>query len=147
MRDVKYLFAYTIPLSAFASFASTGIWTYSAVFYAFLVLPILDVVTGEKTENLKEDDVAYKKTKWIFDAMLYLNVPIVFGLLAYGLHKVQTVEFATYEWVGLALSGGILLASCKMVWDLSKNVPMVFRSPGKVLIKLFHFMFNSKCHF
>ena len=76
MRDFKYLFAYTIPLSAFASFASTGIWTYSAVFYAFLVLPILDVMTGEKTENLKEDDVAYKKTKWIFDAIGAPSEPV-----------------------------------------------------------------------
>ena len=39
------------------------------------------------------------------------------------------------------------LTFCKMVRDLSRSVPMVFRSPGKVLIKLFHFIFNSKCHF
>ncbi len=34
-----------------------------------------------------------------------------------------------------------------MVWDLSRSVPMVFRSPGNTLINLFHFIFNSKCHF
>ena len=45
MKDFKYLFAYTIPLSSFFSFHSSGIWTYSAVFYAFLVIPILDVLT------------------------------------------------------------------------------------------------------
>ena len=111
VRDFRYLFAYTIPLSALVSFASTGIWTYSAVFYAFLVLPLLDVATGQTTENLEEEDVTYKKTKWIFDVMLYLNVPLVFGLLAYALHTVQTGDFATYEWIGLALSGGILLAT------------------------------------
>jgi alkane 1-monooxygenase len=38
-------------------------------------------------------------------------VPIVFGLLAYALHTVQAGNFATYEWVGLVLSGGILLAT------------------------------------
>ena len=111
LKDLKYLFAYTIPLSAFASFASTGLWTYSAVFYAFLVIPILDVITGETTDNLEKEDVDYKKTKWIFDAMLYLNVPIVFGLLAYGLYTVQTGSHETYEMVGLLLSGGILLAT------------------------------------
>ena len=34
-----------------------------------------------------------------------------------------------------------------MAQDLSKSVPMVFRSLGKPLIKLFHLLFNSKCHF
>ena len=34
-----------------------------------------------------------------------------------------------------------------MVWDLSRSVPMVFRSPGNTLINLFHLLFNSKCHF
>ena len=40
-----------------------------------------------------------------------------------------------------------ILKVCRMAQDLSKSVPMVFRSPGKALIKLFHFIFNSKCHF
>ena len=40
-----------------------------------------------------------------------------------------------------------VLKVCRMAQDLSKSVPMVFRSPGKVLIKLFYFIFNSKCHF
>ena len=39
------------------------------------------------------------------------------------------------------------LTFCKMTRDLSKSVPMVFRTPEMVLIKLFHFIFNSKCHF
>ena len=34
-----------------------------------------------------------------------------------------------------------------MVWDLSRSVPRVFRSPGTPLINLFRFIFNSKCHF
>ncbi len=38
------------------------------------------------------------------------------------------------------------LKICFMVWDLSRSVPMVFRSPGNPLIKLFHLSFNSKCH-
>ena len=40
-----------------------------------------------------------------------------------------------------------LLKICFMVWDLSRSVPMVFRTPGNPLINLFHFICNSKCHF
>ena len=111
MKDFKYLFAYTIPLSSFFSFHSSGIWTYSAVFYAFLVIPILDVLTGESKDNLSEEDANYKKTKWIFDLMLYLNVPIVFSLLFILFSNFQSNNYESFEIVGLILSCGILLAT------------------------------------
>ena len=48
MRDLKYLFAYTVPISVYISFISTGIWTYSAVVYVFLIIPLLDLILGEE---------------------------------------------------------------------------------------------------
>ena len=81
MKDIKYLFAYTVPLAAYMSFMGTGIWTYALVIYAFIFIPFLDVVTGEGDRNLSDDDAQYKKTKWIFDWMLYVNLPLGFGLL------------------------------------------------------------------
>ena len=39
------------------------------------------------------------------------------------------------------------LKICFMVWDLSRSVPRVFRSPGNPLIKLFYFIFNSNATF
>ena len=38
MRDLKYLFAYTIPVSAYLSFMSFGAGTYAAVIYAFIII-------------------------------------------------------------------------------------------------------------
>lgn len=111
MKDLKYLFAYTVPLSVYISFASSGIWTYSAVLYVFLILPVLDILTGETTTNLSPEDVSYKKTKWIFDLMLYLNVPIVFGLLFTILNKIENNSYEAYELIGLVFSAGILLAT------------------------------------
>ena len=40
-----------------------------------------------------------------------------------------------------------VLKSCFMVWEPSRSVRMMFRSPGNPLINLFHLLFNSKCHF
>ena len=77
MKDLKYLFAYTIPVAVCVSFVSYGLWTYSAIFYVFLILPVLDILTGETRKNMSSKEASYKKTKWIFDLMLYLNAPIV----------------------------------------------------------------------
>ena len=111
MKDLKYLLAYTVPLSAYVSFESTGIWTYSAVFYAFIVLPILDVLAGESATNLDHDTAEEKNRMWMFDLMLYANVPLVFGLMAYFFVQLQSHTYATFELVGLLLSAGILLAT------------------------------------
>jgi len=55
MRDLKYLFAYTVPLSAYISFESFGLGTYTAVLYAFVILPLLDVLTGKTATNLSAE--------------------------------------------------------------------------------------------
>ncbi len=81
MKDLKYLFAYTVPISVYISFMSTGIWTYSTVFYVFILLPILDFLLGESKENFSKEDASHQNKKWIFDIMLYFNIPIIFGLL------------------------------------------------------------------
>ena len=111
MKDLKYLFAYTVPAAAFFSFQSTGIWTYSLVFYAFLVIPLLDVIAGESQKNLLSEDASYKKTKWVFDLMLYINLPLVFGLLFFVFFNVFTRDYSLLEYVGLSLSAGIFLAT------------------------------------
>jgi len=142
MKDLKYLFAYTVPLAAWWSFESHGIWTFSAVFYAFIVIPFLDVITGEGDRNLSEDEAQYKKTKWIFDAMLYLNVPIVFGLLGLVLSNVHSEVYATHELVGLALSSGILLATngINVAHELGHRAPYAERFLSKLLYLLCLYM-------
>jgi len=111
VKDLKYLFAYTVPVSAFISFSSFGIGTYTAIFYAFIVLPILDVALGKSSENLSEKKRESKKVDKVFDWMLYINLPIVYLLMLYGFNKVATTDYTTVEMIGLCLSGGILLAT------------------------------------
>jgi alkane 1-monooxygenase len=135
MKDLKYIFAYTIPASAYFSFISSGIWTYSTVFYAFLAIPILDILTGESKENLSEEDASYKKTKWIFDLMLYFNIPIVFGLLFIFYSNIQLNDYSTFEIVGLVLSVGILLATngINVAHELGHRTPYFERFFSKML--------------
>ena len=111
MKDLKYLFAYTIPLSALVSFQSAGVACYTTVFYAFIILPLLDVVTGETKTNFSQEEAKIKKVNKVFDIMLYLNLPIIFSLLFLLFFNVNENSYENYELVGLCLSGGILLAT------------------------------------
>ena len=111
MKDLKYIFAYTVPLSAYFTFTATGIGCYTTVFYAFIGIPLLDIFAGQTKTNLSKEKALTQKTKWVFDLMLYLNLPLVFGLLFLALTKIQTTDYAIYELTGIALSAGILLAT------------------------------------
>jgi len=52
--------------------------------------------------------VSNKLKRKIFDWLLYLNLPIVFGLLIFGLFTISTNSLETYEFVGLVFSVGIV---------------------------------------
>ncbi|MGB2460577.1 MAG: alkane 1-monooxygenase, partial [Flavobacteriaceae bacterium] len=135
MKDLKYLFAYTVPLAAFISFASTGIGTYAAVIYAFVVLPFLDVVLGKNTTNLDDEARKSKAINTLFDWMLYFNLPIVFGLMSYCLFQVTTQSYTTSEWIGLSLSAGILLATngINVAHELGHRQSFLERTMSKIL--------------
>ena len=135
MNDLKYLFAYTVPVAAYIAFESTGIGCYAAVFYAFFVLPVLDVVTGETQTNISKEAVLSKKNKRVFDWMLYLNLPIVFGLLFLVFTKIQATEYALYELIGMGLSAGILLATngINVAHELGHRKPYFERFMSKLL--------------
>ena len=135
MKELKYLFAYTVPLAAFISFASTGIGTYSAVIYAFVVLPFLDVIFGKNTTNLDEESLKNKAINRLFDWMLYFNLPIVFGLMSYCLFQVTTNSYTISEWIGLSLSAGILLATngINVAHELGHRLSYFERAMSKTL--------------
>ena len=135
MKDLKYLFAYTVPISVYISFISTGIWTYSAIFYVFLLIPLLDFLFGETEKNLSNNDASYLNKKWIFDIMLYFNVPIIFGLLYVIFSLFQVNNYSTFETIGLALSTGILLATngINVAHELGHRKPYFERLLSKLL--------------
>ena len=47
MSDLKYLFAYSIPLATLLSVFSSGMLTYSAPIYAFIVIPLLELLLND----------------------------------------------------------------------------------------------------
>ncbi len=135
MRDLKYLFAYTVPVSTLISFSSFGLGTYTAVFYAFVVLPVLDVVLGSDDTNLSEKRVETKKINKIFDWMLYVNLPIVYCLMIYGFTRVFNNNYSLFEMIGVCLSAGILLATngINVAHELCHRKKYFERAIGKAL--------------
>lgn len=111
MSDLKYLFAYSVPLMAMVSVSSSGWMTFAAPIYTFVFIPFLELL-------LKDYDVVYTEAQkekrlnnFIFDWLLYLNIPLVFVILGYGLYALTSAPLLGFEYIGIVLSLGILLAT------------------------------------
>ncbi|MBR98549.1 MAG: alkane 1-monooxygenase [Flavobacteriaceae bacterium] len=113
MRDIKYLLAYTGPLSAIIALYFQGILSYSTLFYAFLMVPILELIIDNQ-----QDDHEYNETEKqmrlknkFFDLILYFNLPLTFGVLFWGFSEISSQSLEMYEIIGLTVSLGIVLSS------------------------------------
>ena len=111
LDDLKYLFAYTIPLSTFIAIFSNGILTFATPIYAFILIPILEIIMKEYDTIYDENQKKKRLSNYIFDILLYLNIPFVFFLLFYGLFNLTNTPLVLFEKVGIISSLGILLAT------------------------------------
>lgn len=111
MKDLKYFCAYTIPIAALIGLWLEGIYTYLTPIYAFGFIPLLELFTSASTSNTGDTEKDSLTKKRIFDWMLYVNLPIIYGVLAITLYRATTVSLQTYELVGIIISTGIVLGT------------------------------------
>jgi alkane 1-monooxygenase len=109
MKDLKYLAAFSIPIVCFFGLLLKTYWVWTTPVFAFVCIPVLELIFPVDTDNLKPEEVDSKLKRGLFDWLLYLNLPLVFGLVIYVLFIVSHETLATYEFVGLIFSVGIVL--------------------------------------
>jgi len=109
MKDFKYLVAFSIPITAFASIYFRGVWSFSTPIFAFILLPILELIMPIDNKNLDAIESENKLKNKLFDWLLYLNLPLTYGILCFALFTITNHSLQPYETVGLVLSTGIVL--------------------------------------
>jgi alkane 1-monooxygenase len=109
MKNYKYLAAFSIPIMAFLGLFLKGYWVWATPIFSFVCIPVLELIFPVDEANLQPSEVDNKLKQKIFDWLLYLNLPVVYGLLIYGLFIASTVTLETYEFIGLIFSVGIAL--------------------------------------
>ena len=109
MKDLKYLAAFSIPLMAFIGIQLQGVASFLTPIYAFVLIPVLELLLPVDTTNLDDETVQTKGSKRLFDWLLYLNLPLVYGILLFGMSTFAHTDLATYEKVGIIFTVGIVL--------------------------------------
>ncbi|WP_339916204.1 alkane 1-monooxygenase [Yeosuana marina] len=136
MKDLKYLAALTIPLVAFTGLYYKGVFSFLTPVYAFVIIPVLELIFPIDNSNVTDVESKNRLKNRLFDWLLYLNLPIVYGLLIYALMIIKQTPLETYEFVGLIISIGIVLGvnGINVAHELGHRQTTNERFLGKLLL-------------
>ena len=134
--DFKYLMAYSIPLTALIGIYFGGYWLFLTPAYIFVIIPIVEWVLTTLGIDELETKRSEKAIHWIFDTMLYLNIPIVFGLLFFSLKKIIIHDYFTLEFTGSLITVGLVIVSngINVAHELCHRTKTFERFLGKFLL-------------
>ena len=136
MKDLKYLVSYSMPLACVLGLYLRDYWTFFTPIFAFVLIPILEIILPIQNENLSNNESVAKNKSLFFDLLLYLNLPMVYGLLGWFLWSVPWANYSTAELTGLILSVGVVLGSngINVAHELGHRQTRWEKTLGKLLL-------------
>ena len=138
---MKYLWAYSVPIIGMLGIHFQGVWCWSAMVYAFVMIPIAETLMPVNTENYSEQEIENRLKNKFFDFLLYLNVPIVYGSLIYSLFIVTNNILSYTEIEGIICSLGVILGAngINVAHELGHRKTMFEKILGKLLLIPSHY--------
>ena len=110
-NDYKYLFAYVLPLAGFLGIYYGGAWSPGSIYVAFVLLPLLELILPASTDNHPEEVEPARTESRFFDWLLYLNLPVLYGIIGYFLYVATTRDLSGWETAGMVCNVGLLIGS------------------------------------
>jgi alkane 1-monooxygenase len=109
-RSFKYILPLLTYLGAWFSFHSTGIVVWLPVLYAFVLIPLLELVTRPDERNMTAAEEAIAKDDLFYDWLLYMIVPLQYVALFFFLQSMQDADLALTDRAGRIMVMGLLCA-------------------------------------
>ena len=138
---MKYLWSYSIPFVGLVGISLGGVFCYSALLYAFVLIPILELILPIDNQNYNEITIQRRLNTRFYDFILYVNVPIVFGVLYYTLHRFSFDALSYYERIGMILSLGVILGAngINVAHELGHRSTFIEKMLAKLLLIPSHY--------
>ena len=102
----QYSFSYIFFVFGWVSFFCSGLFSYSLILFAFVFLPIVELLTPPGFKLFHDLDT--KKDSFVYDLILYFTVPLQFLSLIFFLFVINYYDLSVYELVGKVLAMGTL---------------------------------------
>lgn len=109
MKARPYLLSYSLFLLAWGAWSTTGGWTFLPLGYAFLLIPLLELLGKPDKRNGSEEEQAARLADKRYDQLLYAVVPLHLGSMLFFLYRMATAAPADdFSWWGWVSAAGIL---------------------------------------
>lgn len=106
LREAKYLLGLIVPILIFVSLRYDGVWSYTIIIVAFGLIPFLELFLPSSEVNYSaEEELTVRKGKF-FDWILYIQLPTLFGLLAYFLVIISKGNLGIVDFIGKVMAMG-----------------------------------------
>ena len=134
IKDLKYLMSYSIALFAFIGISLGGFYNYLAVIFTFVFIPVLEIIVRKSNEKYTDEEKKNRNLDPFFDLLLYLNIPIVFGIFFFSLEKLA-IASSVYDIIGIILSASIVMATngINVGHELGHRKSLIARTCSKLL--------------
>ncbi len=108
LRSLRYLAAFLPPMIAGVALMGHGIATWALPLHAFFTIPLLELLLPRRPDPLSEAEEQAALEDPVFDRLVYLIVPVQWGMLILFLFQVGEPGLLWWERVGRVASMGIL---------------------------------------
>ncbi len=134
IKDLRYLMSYSIALFAFIGISLGGFYNYLAVVFTFVFIPVLEIIVRKSDEKYTDEEKKNRNLDPFFDLLLYLNIPIVFGIFFFSLEKLA-IASSVYDIIGIILSASIVMATngINVGHELGHRKSLIARTCSKLL--------------
>jgi alkane 1-monooxygenase len=107
MRALKYLLAYSLPLTVAVSFSFNGWFTFLPLIYAFGFIPGIDFLLKADGSNLESWEQEVRREDRLYDGLLYFLVPLQYVFLFWYLSIISETALGVEFW-GRSSAMGLL---------------------------------------
>lgn len=99
-----------MPVFGFAGLQFQSWFSPGSFYLAFLMIPLLEFFSRPRHQNLSVQTKSKRTHQLFFDLLLYLNIPVLYGLLTYFFYLLTSNSFSLWELTAALFNIGILLA-------------------------------------
>ncbi|MFM7233435.1 MAG: alkane 1-monooxygenase [Flavobacteriales bacterium] len=135
MRPLKYLLAYSLPVTVAVSFSAQGWLCYLPLLYGFGFIPLVDQWVGPSRKNLSAAEISSAKENRWYDVIIYLALPVQLMMLGWFLVVVQQ-PMPTADLVGKITAMGMMcgVLGINVAHELGHRTRRYERGMAKVLL-------------
>ena len=108
MYKLKYLSVFTLPITVYISFSSTGVLTFLPAIFVFGVIPLVELFFDPGKNNLDEIERQKANNDHFYDIVIYLAMPVQLIFLLMFFISIQQPEITSVDFAGRISAIGMM---------------------------------------